>query len=131
MAVTVLGIDLAKNVFALHGVDHKGNTILCKPKVSRAKLLETVANMPPCLIGMEACSSAHFWARLFKNVGHEVRLIAPKFVSPYRLSGKAGKMMLLMLKLSVKQFNVLICDLLASSQKSSNRFNVCTELGRA
>ena len=91
MAVTVLGIDLAKNVFALHGVDHKGNTILCKPKVSRAKLLETVANMPPCLIGMEACSSAHFWARLFKNVGHEVRLIAPKFVSPYRLSGKAGK----------------------------------------
>ena len=75
MAVTVLGIDLAKNVFALHGVDHKGNTILCKPKVSRAKLLETVANMPPCLIGMEACSSAHFWARLFKNVGHEVRLI--------------------------------------------------------
>ncbi len=47
MAVTVLGIDLAKNVFALHGVDHKGNTVLCKPKVSRAKLLETVANMPP------------------------------------------------------------------------------------
>ncbi len=91
MAVTVLGIDLAKSVFALHGVDHKGNTVLCKPKVSRAKLLETVANMPPCLIGMEACSSAHFWARIFEKVGHEVRLIAPKFVSPYRLSGRTGK----------------------------------------
>ncbi|ENM5740592.1 IS110 family transposase [Vibrio mimicus] len=91
MAVTVLGIDLAKNVFALHGVDHKGHNVLCKPKVSRAKLLETVANMPPCLIGMEACSSAHFWARAFEKVGHEVRLIAPKFVSPYRLSGRTGK----------------------------------------
>ncbi len=53
--------------------------------------LETVANMPPCLIGMEACSSAHFWARAFEKVGHEVRLIAPKFVSPYRLSGRTGK----------------------------------------
>src|SRR5205823_658591 len=56
-----------------------------------AKLLEAVAALPPCLIGMEACSGAHHWARLFEVHGHTVRLMAPKFVAPYRLSGKRGK----------------------------------------
>src|SRR5690242_5246083 len=53
--------------------------------------LELVASLPPCLIGMEACSGAHHWARLFATHGHAVRLMAPKFVVPYRLSGKGGK----------------------------------------
>lgn len=91
MAIVTLGIDLAKNVFALHGVDATGRAILVRPSVSRAKLLETVAGLPPCLVGMEACSGAHHWARLFQDHGHTVRLMAPKFVSPYRLSGKKGK----------------------------------------
>jgi len=91
MSIITVGIDLAKNVFAVHGVDDNGKPALVKPKVARNKLLELVANLPPCLIGMEACSGAHHWARQFRTYGHTVRLMAPKFVSPYRLSGKRGK----------------------------------------
>jgi transposase len=91
MAIVTLGIDLAKNVFALHGVDATGRAVLVRPSVARAKLLELVASLPPCLVGMEACSGAHHWARLFALHGHTVRLMAPKFVVPYRLSGKRGK----------------------------------------
>lgn len=91
MAIVTLGIDLAKNVFAVHGVDAAGRPALVRPSVARAKLLELVASLPPCLIGMEACSGAHHWARLFAGHGHTVRLMAPKFVVPYRLSGKRGK----------------------------------------
>ena len=91
MAIVTLGIDLAKNVFALHGVDATGNAVLVRPSVPRGKLMDLVASLPPCLIGMEACSGAHHWARLFQAHGHTVRLMAPKFVAPYRLSGKKGK----------------------------------------
>lgn len=91
MAIVTLGIDLAKNVFALHGVDATGKVTLQRPSVPRGRLLEVVASLPPCLVGMEACSGAHHWARLFQAHGHTVRLIAPKFVTPYRLSGKKGK----------------------------------------
>lgn len=91
MKIVVLGIDLAKNVFALHGVNEHGQPALVQPSVRRDRLLEVVAQLPPCLIGMEACSGAHHWARAFSRFGHTVRLIAPKFVVPYRLSGKRGK----------------------------------------
>lgn len=91
MAIVTVGIDLAKNVFAVHGVDATRKPALVRPNVPRGKLLELVASLPPCLIGMEACSGAHHWACLFAGFGHTVRLMAPKFVVPYRLSGKAGK----------------------------------------
>ena len=91
MSIITVGIDLAKNVFAVHGVDDNGKAVLVKPKVARDKLLELVAGLPPCLIGMEACSGAHHWARQFRAYGHTVKLMAPKFVVPYRLSGKRGK----------------------------------------
>ena len=91
MAIVTVGIDLAKNVFAVHGVDESGKSILIRPSVKRAALLELVAKLPPCLIGMEACSGAHHWAREFAKFGHTARLIAPKFVTPYGLSGKKGK----------------------------------------
>lgn len=91
MSILYVGIDLAKNVFALHGVDEAGKPALVRPSVPRAKLLELVAALPPCVIGMEACSGAHHWARLFQQFGHTVRLMAPKFVIPYRLSGRRGK----------------------------------------
>ncbi|WP_234263906.1 IS110 family transposase [Hydrogenophaga sp. NFH-34] len=91
MAIVSVGIDLAKNVFAVHGVDEAGKPALVRPSVARAKLLELIASLPPCLIGMEACSGAHRWAREFAKFGHTVRLMAPKFVIPYRLSGKRGK----------------------------------------
>jgi transposase len=91
MSIITVGIDLAKNVFAVHGVDDNGKAALVKPKVSREHLLPLIAQLPPCVIGMEACSGAHHWARLFRQHGHTVKLMAPKFVTPYRMSGKRGK----------------------------------------
>ena len=91
MAILYVGIDLAKNVFAIHGVDEHGKAVLVRPSVQRARLHQLVAALPPCTIGMEACSGAHHWARLFAQHGHTVRLMAPKFVAPYRMSGKRGK----------------------------------------
>ncbi len=85
--VTTLGIDLAKRVFALHGVDAKGRIVLSKT-VARGELLATVAALPPCLIGMEAGSGAHAWARQFQAFGHTVGIMAAKFVTPYRRNGK-------------------------------------------
>ena len=72
-----VGIDLAKNDFAVHGVDETGKPALVRPEVPRAKLLELIAHLPPCLIGMEACSGAHHWAREFAKFGHTVRFMAP------------------------------------------------------
>ena len=89
MTIVTVGIDLAKNVFAVHGVGEAGKPELVRPDVPRAKLLELVAHLPPCLIGMEACSGAHHWAREFAQFGHTVRLMAPKLVAPYRMSGQA------------------------------------------
>ena len=91
MSIITVGIDLAKNVFAVHGVDDNGKAVLVKPKVTREQLLPLLVQLPPCVIGMEACSGAHHWARLFRQHGHTVRLMAPKFVTPYRMSGKRGK----------------------------------------
>lgn len=91
MAILFVGIDLAKSVFALHGVDEHGKAVLMAPKVARDKLVGMLAAMPPCTVGMEACSGAHHWARTFEGLGHTVRLMAPKFVAPYRMSGRRGK----------------------------------------
>ena len=91
MTIIAIGIDLAKNVFAVHGVDETGKAALVRPSVKRDALLELIAKQRPCVIGMEACSGAHYWARQFQAYGHEVRIIAAKFVAPYRLSGRKGK----------------------------------------
>ena len=91
MGIVYVGIDLAKNVFAVHGVDEAGKPALVRSSVPRAKLHELVASLPPCTVAMEACTGAHHWARLFAAHGHTVRLIAPKFVTPYRMSGARGK----------------------------------------
>lgn len=80
--ITSLSIDLAKNVFQLHGTDKMGKTIL-KQKICRTKLLEFVANLKPSKIFMEACGSANYWGRKFKEHGHEVKLINPRYVKPY------------------------------------------------
>ena len=81
MSIVTVGIDFAKNVFALHGVDDSGKSVLVKPKVAQGDLAALIAQLPPCMIGMEACSGAHHWARLFRQFGHTVRLMASKFVS--------------------------------------------------
>jgi transposase len=85
--ITTLGIDLAKTVFQLHGVDSSEGAVL-RRQVRRSQVLRTVAQLSPCLIGMEACASAHYWARQFAKLGHEVRLMSPQFVKPYRKSDK-------------------------------------------
>src|SRR6267142_199084 len=85
--ITTVGIDLAKRVFALHGVDASGRVVL-RRTVRREQLVELIAGLSPCLIGMEAGSGAHQWARRFQALGHTVRLMAAKFVSPYRRNGK-------------------------------------------
>ncbi|HNC14243.1 MAG TPA: IS110 family transposase [Cyclobacteriaceae bacterium] len=87
MNITTVGIDLAKNVFQLHGVDDQGRNIVQK-KIARHKLPEFMANLPPCLIGLEACGGAHYWARKFSQIGHQVKLMSPQFVKPYVKSNK-------------------------------------------
>jgi len=85
--VTTVGLDLAKSVFSLHGVDASGRVVLRKT-VRRDKLVELVAALPPCLIGMEACGGAHQWARQFEQLGHRVGIMMARFVAPYRKSSK-------------------------------------------
>jgi len=84
---TRIGIDVAKHVFQLHGVADQGHTVL-RRRISRAQLRPFVAQLRPCLIGLEACGSAHYWARELTKLGHDVRLIAPQFVAPYRKNDK-------------------------------------------
>src|SRR5512145_60954 len=85
--VTTLGIDLAKQVFLLHGVDRDARVVL-RRTVRREQLMEVVTALPPCRIGMEASAGAHEWARRFTRCGHDVKLMAAKFVIPYRKSAK-------------------------------------------
>jgi len=87
MKITTIGIDLAKNVLQVHGVDENEKTVL-KKQLKRHKVLEFFANLPPCLVGMEACSSANYWARKLEALGHTPRLIAPQDVKPYVKTNK-------------------------------------------
>ena len=80
-------IDLAKSVFQLHGIDSAGQVVL-RREVLRAQLMKTIAQLEPCLIGIEACGSTHYWARLFGEYGHQVKIMSPQFVKPYRKSDK-------------------------------------------
>ena len=85
--ITTVGIDLAKNVFSVHGVDGHGKAVLRKT-LSRAKLIELIAQLPACRVGMEACSGAHELARTLQALGHDARIMAPKFIVPYRKNQK-------------------------------------------
>ena len=82
MDIRTLGIDLAKNVFQVHGVDGKGRTVVQR-QFRRRQLLPFIAQLQPCLVAMEACGSAHYWAREIAQRGHQVRLMSPRFVQPY------------------------------------------------
>ena len=87
MKITTAGIDLAKNVIQVHGVGARGNAVFKKP-LKRSQVLPFFANVPPFLIGMEACGSAHHWARKLEKLGHTVKLMAPQFVKPYVKTNK-------------------------------------------
>lgn len=83
-----IGIDLSKSVFQIHGVDERGKAVLRK-QLKRKDVLAYFANLPFCLVGMEACGSAHYWARKLTELGHTVRLMAPQFVKPYVKTNKS------------------------------------------
>ena len=87
MNIRTLGIDLAKNMFRVHGVDDRGKTV-AQRELRRRQLLSFIARLQPCLVGMEACGGAHYWAREMVKLGHEVRLMSPRFVRPYAKSNK-------------------------------------------
>ncbi|MDO8334554.1 MAG: transposase, partial [Nitrosomonas sp.] len=87
MNIARIGIDLAKQVFQIHGVD-RTEKVLVRRQLRRSQMLGYFSKLTPCLIGMEACGSAHYWARELGKLGHEVRLMAPQFVKPYVKSGK-------------------------------------------
>ena len=74
--IITVGVDLAKNVFQIHGVHADGSVAIHRP-LRRSQVLGLVAELPPCLIGMEACAGAHFWARELTGLGHDVRLMPP------------------------------------------------------
>ena len=87
MKITTAGIDLAKNLQQVYGVDERGKAVL-KKQLKRSQVLSFFVNLPPCLIGMEACGSAHHWARKLQKLGHTVKLMAPQFVKPYVKTNK-------------------------------------------
>ncbi len=87
MAVTTIGLDIAKRVFQAHGVDAAGRAVL-RRRLGRSEVLDFFRVLPPCLIGIEACGTAHHWAREIRALGHEVRLIPAAYVKPYVKRGK-------------------------------------------
>lgn len=87
MKITTIGIDLAKEVFQIHGVDEHGKTVLRK-QLRRSMMAEFFANLEPCLIGLEACGSCQHWARKLGSFGHTVKLMSPQFVKPYVKTNK-------------------------------------------
>ena len=88
MTLARIGLDLAKNVFEVHGVDERDKTVLRKT-LRRDQVGSFFANIPPCLVAMEACSGAHYWARKLADLGHATRLISPQFVKPYVKTNKS------------------------------------------
>jgi len=87
MDITTVGIDIAKRIFQIHGVNKNGKTVL-KKKLMRDQVLIFMSNLPKCLVGIEACGGANYWAREISKLGHEVKLMAPQFVKPYVKTNK-------------------------------------------
>src|SRR5262245_17988255 len=85
--LTTIGLDLAKKVIQVHGVDAEGKVVVAR-ELKRKEVLAFFAKLPPCLLGMEACGSAHYWARQITKLGHTVKVMPPKYVKPYVKRGK-------------------------------------------
>src|SRR4030081_2731637 len=82
MQITTIGLDIAKNVFQVHGID-AAEKVVVRKRLRRSQVLAFFAGLPPCLVGMEACATAHYWARELTALGHEVRLMPPQYVKAY------------------------------------------------
>ena len=87
MTITTIGLDLAKNVFQVHGVNERGGAVLRK-QLKRDQVSAFFAKLQPCLVGVEACGGAHFWAAKLTALGHRVKMMAPQFVKPYVKTNK-------------------------------------------
>ena len=81
-AVVTIGLDIAKSIFQVHGVDAAGEVVI-RRRLTRRKVLEFFQGLPACLVGVEACASAHYWGRELRKLGHDVRLMPPAYVKPY------------------------------------------------
>jgi transposase len=106
--ISRVGLDIAKAVFEVHGVDERGQQKLRKT-LRRSGVRSFFAQLPPCIVSMEACATAHYWGRELVKLGHEVRLMASQFVLPY---AKAARTTLTMPKRSAKQAAARTCTLL-------------------
>lgn len=122
MSVALLSIDLAKNIFQLYGVDERGHPVMSR-RVSRNKLLEAVIGLPCCRIVMEACGGAHYWARRFTAMGHQVQIIAPRFVKPFVIP---RRMIEMTQKPLLKPHLVRRCATSQSTALSSKTSSPCT-----
>ncbi len=87
MQITTVGLDLAKNVFQVHAIDAKGEVVV-RRCLRRARVRDFFAGLEPCLIGLEACGTAHFWSRELRALGHDVRMMPPSYVKSYVRRGK-------------------------------------------
>jgi transposase len=105
MKVSTLGIDLAKSIFRIHGVDFRG-AVVQRRQLTRKQLLPFLARLEPCLVGMEACAGAHYWAREIEKLGHMARLMSPHFITPYR---KARRMTATMPRQSARRSDGPLC----------------------
>jgi transposase len=80
--VTTIGLDIAKSVFQVHGVDENGETVI-RRQLRRSRMLAFFKKLPPCLVGIEACASSHYWSRELQDFGHTVKIMPPAYVKPY------------------------------------------------
>ena len=102
--VVTVGLDLAKQVFQAHGVDAEGVPLFNR-KLRRAEVLRFFEKLPRCLVGMEACSGAHYWAREIAALGHDVRLIPPAYVTPFVKRGKTDAVDAEAISESIRRFH--------------------------
>src|SRR5262245_25072094 len=123
MQISTIGIDLAKNVFQVHGVDAADKVVMNRA-LRRSQMLAFFAKLPPCLIGMEACATAHYWGRELRALGHTVRLMPPSYVKPYVKRGKNDSVDALPI---AKQLVGRACVLCRSRLPNSNPYLCCTE----
>ena len=120
---TTIGLDIAKHVFQAHGADAAGQVVFRK-RITRGKLIAFLAAQSPCIVAMEACAGAHYWAREISKLGHSVRLMAPAYVKPFirRQKNDAADA-----EATVKRRNAPACALFRSRPKSSRRTASCFE----
>ena len=114
MKITTIGVDLAKEVFQIHGVNAHGKAVLRK-QLRRIEMAKFFANLDPCLVGMDACGSAHYWARKLGEFGQTVKLMAPQFVKPYVQTNKNDM-----------ADAEAICEAVPSSDKFAQLRSVCS-----